>query len=92
MEEEIWKFTLEPGTGQKIEMPDGAEILTVQTQNEQAHLWAQVDPRAAKCLRTFEVFGTGHSIHYDMGVERKYIGTFQLGGGALVFHVFERIN
>ena len=25
--------------------------------------------------RYFEVFGTGHSIYYDMGIDRKYINT-----------------
>ena len=41
--------------------------------------------------RYFEVFGTGHSIYYDMGIDRKYINTCQDSLG-LVWHIFERPN
>jgi hypothetical protein len=75
-----------------LEMPKDAEILTVQTQNEKPCIWALVNPENDKELRYFEVYGTGHGIHYDMGIERKYINTFQLDDGSLVFHLFERIN
>jgi hypothetical protein len=34
--------------------------------------------------------GTGHPVPVGMGVDRKYISTYQLSGGSLVFHVFER--
>lgn len=89
MEKTIWKFKLETTDNQEIEMPIGAEILTVQTQGENPYLWALVDPEAEKETRTFEVFGTGHPIHCDMGVSRNHISTYQLQGGSLVFHVFE---
>ena len=59
-------------------MPKDAEILTIQTQNETPCIWALVNPE--------------HDIYYDMGINRKYINTFQLGGGSLVFHLFERVN
>jgi len=36
--------------------------------------------------RTFAIYGTGHKHEH---VEGTYIGTFQLDGGSLVFHVFE---
>lgn len=89
MKKQIWKFAL-PSTRNHIEMPKGAEILSVQEQIGAPHIWALIDPSADKEERCFEVYGTGHDIHYDMGVERKFIGTVQLT--ALVFHVFERIN
>ncbi|MEE9451060.1 MAG: hypothetical protein V3V72_13505 [Ignavibacteriaceae bacterium] len=89
MEETIWKFELETTEDQKIEMPVNAKILTVQSQDEIPCLWALVDPSAKKEIRLFEVFGTGHPVGYDMGVNRNYIGTYQLQNGALVFHVFE---
>lgn len=91
IEKEVWKFALNPGENE-VMMPNGAEVLSVQVQHNVPCLWALVDPEMQKEERTFEVFGTGHSIKYDMGVERKYIGTFQLDGGYLVFHLFERIN
>ena len=89
MEMTIWKFELETTDKQTIEMPVDSEILTVQTQNGEPCLWALVDPAAEKETRTFEVFGTGHTLHYDMGITKDYIGTYQLNSGALVFHVFE---
>lgn len=76
---------------QSILMPKGAEILTVQTQNGIPCIWALVDIEAEKEPRVFDIFGTGHPVTFDMGVERKYINTFQLKGGALVFHLFERL-
>ena len=84
MDKQIWKYVLEPET--IIEMPIGAEILTVQEQYGRCCLWALVDPSANKVKRKFLVYGTGHPITEENG---KYIGTFQLHNGRLVFHVFE---
>jgi hypothetical protein len=93
----IWKFsTIDNGFDEKfsIYMPKGAEILTVQTDEKNNHptIWALVDPEQENEERFFELFGTGHEIHSDMGVERKYIGTYQYQKGAFVGHIFERIN
>lgn len=89
MKNTIWKFTLEVSDMQKVIMPIGAEILAVQAQNEIPCLWALVDPDAEKEIRYIEIFGTGHPVNIGMGISRKYISTFQLQGGALVFHSFE---
>ena len=88
----IWKFPLQSIDRQSVQMPQGAEILTVQTQRGQPCLWAIVDDVAPMERRVLEIFGTGHEIHEEMETERKYIGTFQLMSGDLVFHVFERIS
>lgn len=75
-----------------LEMPVGAEILTVQ-QDEKTNwgcIWALVDTDNEKEERTFELFGTGNEIHVDMGVDRKYIGTYQYQRGNFVGHIFER--
>jgi len=81
----IWKYCipLEPTT---LDMPRLAQVLTVQMQGDQAVLWALVDPSQPKCKRRFAIFGTGHDIPDEVG---NYIGTFQLLGGTLVFHLFE---
>lgn len=89
MRKTIWKFELETTDNQEIKMPVGAEILTVQVQGETLCLWALVDPSAEKETRHFEMIGTGHPINYNTGVSRVYIGSYQLLGGELVFHVFE---
>jgi len=91
MKKQIWKFSLGEGSN-TISMPKGAEILTVQTQQLIPVIWALVDPSAEKEERHFEVFATGENIHCDMGVERKYINTFQIADGVLIYHLFERIN
>lgn len=88
----IWKFPLDAKAINEIEMPAETEILTVQTQNETACMWALVDvtsfPKAKKEKRRFATFGTGHTIPENCKKE-NYIGSFQLQGGALIFHVFE---
>jgi len=90
MNQTIYKFPLKKMDGQNIIMPRGAEILTVQTQNEIPCLWALVNPEEKETdARFIEMVGTGHPIANDMATERKYIGTFQLYGGTLVFHCFE---
>lgn len=87
----IYKFPLEVTDKQAVLMPTDAQILTVQVQGETPCIWAMVDPsHNSKEERFFEIFGTDHPIHEDMGVGREYVGTFQLRGGSLVSHLFER--
>jgi hypothetical protein len=88
---EIWKYKLDPRVS-TIPMPEGAEILSVQVQRETPCVWAEVDPTHPLYVRTFEIYGTGHPINDMSGHERKFIGTFQLNQGDLVFHVFETIK
>lgn len=85
MTRETREFVLGPVT--TVEMPAGAEILTAQEKHGDVYLWALVDPKAPKENRTFEVYGVGNPIYYDMGVTRKYIATAQVNG--CVLHVFE---
>jgi hypothetical protein len=87
----IWKYELKPEC--ELEMPLGAEILTIQMQFgedtvpfEHPRLWALVDLGVEKEKRSFCTYGTGHSLPDKPG---RYIGTFQLDSGSLVFHVFE---
>ena len=82
----IHKYQL-PITG-KVTAPEGAKFLTVQTQDGGPQLWALVDTLRPMVEHDFRVFGTGHP--YDG--EDRYIGTFQLNDGALVFHVFQAVT
>lgn len=91
MEKQVWKFELEIKDYQIIRLPKESEILTAQSQNGIPCIWALVKPNNSNEERFFELFGTGHNIHCDMGIDRKYIGTFQLLNGNLVYHLFERI-
>jgi hypothetical protein len=89
MKKTIWKFELKITDNQTIVMPVNSEILTVQAQNEIPYIWALVDPTETRENRFIEMFGTGRDVHYDMGVSRNYLGTYQLHDSSLVFHVFE---
>lgn len=85
----IWKAQLQCTDKQTIDLPKGAEVLCVQTQNELPCIWFLVSDVDSihKEPRTFYIYGTGHK-HEAIG-DGLYIGTFQLQGGKLVFHVFE---
>lgn len=86
MSKEVWKFGLSVGH-QEIEMPADSELLSVQVQNGLPCLWAVVDPSAPKAMVRFRVHGTGHPLEEDID-EWIWLGTFQMHGGGLVFHVF----
>lgn len=85
---EVWKFPL-PVPGPDvfgIELPAGAEVLTVQVQAGRPCIWALVSPSAPPEGRLFRIAGTGHPIAERLGA---YVGTFQFEGPGLVFHLFE---
>lgn len=92
MNKTIWKYELKITDTQLLEIPKDAEILSVQFQLGILCLWVLVNPKNDLEERTIEVFGTGHNVQCDMGIERKYIGTVQDPAMDLVWHVFERIN
>jgi hypothetical protein len=89
MSKTIWKYELEAESLANFQMPIGAEILTVQVQNEKPCMWALVDEDKETEQRCFEIIGTGHTMYRGEDLKRNYIGTFQLHGGSLVFHLFE---
>lgn len=85
----IWKFELSIDDEIVVQMPEGARILSVQTQGGPIPmLWAVVDPTAPKVKRRLILRGTGHPMSLEDAI-LPFIGTFQLQGGALVFHLFD---
>tara|TARA_R110002020_G_scaffold467655_2_gene691409 strand:- start:3243 stop:3530 length:288 start_codon:yes stop_codon:yes gene_type:complete len=92
----IFKYELHPsdiGSGVfPVTMPHDAKYLHVGAQGEQIFIWAEVDTESTTLEHTFEVFGTGHEMREDMAVERNHIGSLMMHDGALVFHVYHRIN
>lgn len=86
MSKAVWKYELQLDT--QLQMPVGAEILTVGVQHERICLWAKVDVNAPKAPREFQIVGTGHTM--DNGGNTTYIGTVMLSDGYLVFHIFEK--
>ncbi|GAH37849.1 unnamed protein product [marine sediment metagenome] len=84
----IFKYPLRPDDYQIVIMPRGAQILTVQAQRERPCLWALVETDNEPEERHFRMAGTGH-LFTSKDKLLRYIGTFQVKAGELVFHVFE---
>lgn len=85
----IWKYQLEVTDQQEINIPDEAELLTVQIQNGVPCLWAKVNPKNLSTTKQILTFGTGNPFTGGLGL--LYVGTYQLHEGKLVFHVFEQV-
>lgn len=86
MKKVIWKFELTDKGVQNISLPKDYQFLTIQTQNGTPCIWVLVNPDEEKIDEQFEIYGTGHNIHFDMGISRDYLGTFQ--DSYLVWHLF----
>ena len=82
----VWKYEINSDDYVSLNLPLGAKPLEVQKQHGHVYLWCLVDPQQTiHEKRTFRLAGTGHPIKDNV----DFIGTFQLDGGALVFHLFE---
>lgn len=84
----VWKFPLDACDHQVLVMPEGAKLLCVQTQFGCPCIWALVWCEAPKVSRRIIIHGTGHPVE-PTTTEHDYVGTFQLSGGSLIFHVFD---
>ncbi len=81
----IFKYPLEDKTEQSVLMPQGAQVLSVQVQDNKPMLYALVDD--ALPLRQVRVIsvGTGRLAPPDIG---RYVGTAMMDGGSSVWHIF----
>ena len=87
----IFKYEMPITDNPLVEMPEGAKVLSFNTQNGVPCIWALVDPAAKKVVREFYIYGTGHKIYTDnRQILPDYIGTIVTMGGALVWHLFQR--
>ena len=82
----IYKYQLKNISQQIIKMPEGAEILSLQTQFGVPCIWAKVDTDGKTVDRNFVLIGTGHPLPES---PITFIGTYQKH--EFVFHVFELI-
>lgn len=85
MNSTVWKFPLMLAVEQTINVPAGADWLTVQMQDDRPVVWAHVNPAAAQLPRRILMVGTGHAL-LGKGV---YLGTAQMVYGGYVWHFFE---
>lgn len=84
----IWKFELKVDGRQEIDLPEGAQIMSVQEQHGSLCLWAMCEHGAIPKRRTIRIYGTGHAV--SDADRLTFIGTVQMRGGVLVWHVFEQ--
>lgn len=87
----IWKFPLEPNTGE-IEVPQGAKLLDIQMQGGVPCIWALVDPNAPKVKVSVVSIGTGQEMHDECIDAYTYLGTFQVHAGLFIWHIFYRFK
>ena len=93
MSKTIYKYPLEVAKTQRLELPKGAEIVSIQVQKGIPCLWAFVDKNQVDEGEAFVIamFGTGHELPEDIETNYQYITTIQMNGGDLVLHVFEQL-
>jgi len=84
--ETIWKYPVPIADTFTLELAPGARPLSVQCQDGAPFLWVLLDPSLGPEPRHFHLLGTGH----PRGARSlgTFLGTFQLAGGTLVFHLF----
>lgn len=86
----IFKYPIKVEDEQIVMLPINAQILTVQTQHETPCIWALIDKNENRTTPVkVKIYGTGHPIPDSENL--TYIGTFQLYGGNIVFHVFHQL-
>jgi hypothetical protein len=83
----IHKFPLHIIKKQEVEIPNSAEILTAQIQDDVLQLWAKVNTEHPNTSYTIVILGTGHEFP---GYDLKYISTIQHAG--FVWHIFQVIE
>ena len=74
---EIGKFT--------IKLPKDFRILSVQMQRDNPFMWIIVDTETDMIEVDFITRGTGHEFEET---EQDFVGTFQMAGGSLIWHLF----
>ena len=89
----IYKYEVKLDDWFEVEVPRRSKVLSVGMQKGTPQMWVLVDleppplPFSPTVMRRFRLVGTGNPV---VGLfDDKFIGTFQLYEGALVFHLFE---
>lgn len=94
----IWKYELRVTDRQEVDMPKGAQILSVQADEKNSGpnsvgqkicVWALVDDRKRTETHVFDIYGTGHEC---LSEKMSYLATVQVSGGYLVWHVFHYVK
>lgn len=84
----VWKYQLGWTGLHELSLPAGAEILSVQLQDDTPTIWALVHTDATHITRRFLVTGTGWDIDREVSHRPlRHVGTWQDNG--FVWHLFE---
>lgn len=88
----VWKYRIPIMDTFELTVPEFANPLDVQVIGDVPYMWMLVDDEEGAQTRRYQLRGTGQPVdHDDTKPELNYVGTFQLGEGALVFHLFEEL-
>ncbi len=89
----IWKYQIPINDKFAIEIPVGSQVLSVQMQKGSPCIWVLVNPDNKLASRAFNLVGTGQKLPSDWDcTKKKFIGTFQMAEGNLVYHLFETLK
>lgn len=99
----ILKYNVPAADTFEVDMPEGAQILSVQTQLGQPYIWACGRANnPMREMRTFRLIATGQTFPEEVtqartvaeGVALLHIGTFQITNEErpMVFHLFELLR
>jgi hypothetical protein len=83
----IHKYYIPFGDQVVIQLPIGAKILCVHSQDNKPHLWALINTESKLEDRFFLITGTGRPVSVEN--MNKYLGTFFLYNDSQVYHFFE---
>ena len=83
----VYKYPVQMQAEFTVDLPRGAEFLSVQVQHGDPQMWFRVDTSREVVRQVFSTVGTGHPIAPELS-RLPYLGTFHLSDGALAFHLF----
>lgn len=85
MNRTVWKYPV-PIADFTLNLPEGSEIVHVESQQGDSQLWAIVDLDIGELVaRNFYVTGTGHDVPDDAAYLRSWTQ------GPFVWHLWEKI-
>jgi hypothetical protein len=85
----IYKYELPNKEVAEVIVPVGAKFRHVGEQYDKLIIWFEVDPTETDGeVLMFNVYATGQNINWNMGIDRKFIGTVQKENGT-VWHVYQ---
>lgn len=93
MSKKVIGYAFTYASRQVIDMPEGAEVLTVQVHTRAPTIWAIVDASADMVPRFFRMFNTGDDVKHPESM--RYVGTCQRDvfmSEHLVYHLFEEVG